>query len=81
MLMTSLRQWFSQDSLDWIHRNYVVDWSVFYPHAWGHDGLTLARVFVFAFWLTSYLISFIPIFERDITLKDESITHKHTHEQ
>lgn len=44
--------------------------------------LTLrARVFVVAFWVTSHLISFIPIYERDIPLNDESISHKHTHDQ
>jgi len=62
--MISLKQWFAEDSFDWVHRNYTIDW-----------------VFVFAFWLISYLISFIPIFEADILLKDESISHKHTHEQ
>ena len=41
----------------------------------------LVRVFVFAFWLTSQLILLIPIYERDIPLNDESINHKHTHEQ
>jgi hypothetical protein len=41
----------------------------------------LCRGFVFGFWLTSHLISFIPIYERDIPLKDESIGHKHTHER
>ena len=43
--------------------------------------ITLSRVFVVTFWLTSHLISFIPIYERDIPLSDESINHKHTHEQ
>lgn len=47
---------------------------------WRH-GLTLTRGFVLAFGLISHLISFIPIFERDIPLKDESISHKHTHDQ
>lgn len=40
-----------------------------------------ARAFVVAFWVTSHLISFIPIYERDIPLSDESINHKHTHDQ
>jgi len=79
--MISLQQWFSQDSFDWVHRNYLIDWFIFCLHAMGDDSLTLARAFVFAFWLTSHLISFIPIFERDVPLKDQSITHKHTHEQ
>ena len=35
ILMASLRQWFSQDSFDWVHRNYLIDWFVFYFHAIG----------------------------------------------
>ncbi|KAF9785019.1 lipid phosphate phosphatase 1 [Thelephora terrestris] len=63
-MMDSMKRWFSQESLEWFHRSYVIDW-----------------VFVVAFWLTSYLISFIPIYERNIPLNDESIGHRHTHEQ
>jgi len=62
--MASLRKWFAQDSLQWFHRSYLIDW-----------------VFVVAFWVTSHLISFIPIYERDIPLDDESINHKHTRDQ
>ena len=80
--MASLRKWFARDSFDWVHRNYLIDWFVlFFSSPDGDCGLTLARAFVFAFWFISYLISFIPIFERDIPLKDESISHKRTHEQ
>ncbi|KAF9644655.1 lipid phosphate phosphatase 1 [Thelephora ganbajun] len=48
---------------------------------WFNRNYIIDWVFVFAFWLISHLISFIPIFERNIPLKDESIGHKHTHEQ
>jgi hypothetical protein len=47
----------------------------------GNTILTLIRGFVLGFWFTSHLISFIPIYERDIPLKDESIRHEHTHER
>ena len=43
--------------------------------------LTLARGFVLALGIISQLIPLFPIFERDIPLKDESISHKHTHDQ
>jgi len=79
--MAALREWFAHDSFDWVHRNYIIDWFVFSlltMEKWSHAD---SRAFVFGFWLISYLISFIPIFERDIPLKDESISHKHTHEQ
>ena len=79
--MAALRQWFAHDSFDWVHRNYVIDWFAPFSSRWEITDLTLTRVFALGFWLISYLIAFIPIFERDIPLKDESIDHKHTHEQ
>ena len=26
--MTSLWKWFAQEPLDWVHRNYIIDWFI-----------------------------------------------------
>ncbi|THH14991.1 hypothetical protein EW146_g5423 [Bondarzewia mesenterica] len=59
------RELLGEDVFDWTDRSYVIDWIV-------AAGLLLL----------SYIVSdSLPVFERDFSLEDPLISHKHTHQQ
>ncbi len=80
MISSIIQRYFGQDSLDWYHRSYLIDW---YDFSWNLENAwplsdVICRSLVGFLWFLSYMISsFLPLFERDFSLTDELISHPH----
>ncbi|KXN87438.1 Putative lipid phosphate phosphatase 3, chloroplastic [Leucoagaricus sp. SymC.cos] len=62
MISVAAKRYFGEDALDWLHRSYLLDWYA-------------CRVCLL--WFFSYIISFWPVYEREFSHKDDSISHPH----
>ncbi|KAF5362363.1 hypothetical protein D9756_002319 [Leucocoprinus leucothites] len=82
MISGATKRYFGQDSLEWFNRLYLLDWCDLFNFDGSKTQLKdCCRICVGLLWFFSYVISFWPVFERDFSLKDETISHPHKSSQ
>jgi len=82
MIFRHAKRYFGQDSLEWFHRRYILDW---YTSSFQRVELELkncyCRACVGLLWFFSYIVSFWTVFERDFSPKDVTISRPHRSSQ